>query len=47
MAMLLSYTERQPAALPYAEAGLKNADNDFSVHLMTRLCQTLRRDMKG
>ena len=48
MAMLLSYTEHQPAAaLPYAEAGLKNADDDFSVHLMTHLCRTLRRDMKG
>ena len=46
MAMLLSYTEKKPAAaLPYAEAGLKNADDDFSVHLMTLLCRTLRRDM--
>ncbi len=48
MAMLLSYTEHQPAAaLPYAEAGLKNADDDFSIHLMTKLCHTLRRDIKG
>jgi hypothetical protein len=48
MAMLLSYTEHQPAAaLPYAEAGLKNADDDFSIHLMTKLCHTLRRDMKA
>ena len=48
MAMLLSYTEHQPAAaLPYAEAGLKNADDDFSTRLMTRLCRTLRRDMKS
>lgn len=48
MAMLLSYTEHHPAAaLPYAEAGLKNADDDFSIHLMTRLCHTLRRDMKS
>ncbi len=48
MAMLLSYTEKKPAAaLPYAEAGLKNADDDFSIHLMTRLCHTLRRDMKS
>ncbi len=48
MAMLLSFTEHRPAAaLPYAEAGLKNADDDFSIHLMTRLCHTLRRDMKG
>ncbi len=46
MAMLLSYTEKNPAAaLPYAEAGLKNADDEFSVHLMTKLCHTLRRDM--
>ena len=46
MAMLLSYTEHQPAAaLPYAQAGLKNADDDFSIHLMTKLCHTLRRDM--
>ena len=45
MAMLLSFTEHKPAAaLPYAEAGLKNADDDFSVHLMTKLCQSLRRD---
>ena len=48
MAMLLSYTEHHPAAaLPYAEAGLKNADDDFSVHLMTKLCATLRRDMSA
>ncbi len=48
MAMLLSYTEKKPAAaLPYAEAGLKNADDDFSVNLMTKLCHTLRRDMHG
>ena len=48
MAILLSYTDKQPAAaLPYAEAGLKNADDDFSVRLMTKLCQTLRRDMHG
>ena len=45
MALLLSYTEHKPAAaLPYAEAGLKNADDAFSVHLMTRFCHTLRRD---
>jgi hypothetical protein len=48
MAMLLSFTEHQPAAaLPYAETGLKNADDDFSIHLMTKLCHTLRRDSKG
>ena len=56
MAMLLSFTEHNPAAaLPYAEAGLKTAeaspkdsdDYEFSVNLMTRLCRTLRRDMQG
>lgn len=48
MALLLSYTEHKPAAaLPYAETGLQNADDDFSVRLMTKLCHTLRRDMKG
>ena len=32
MAVLLSFTEHKPAAaLPYAEAGLKNAD-DFSIY---------------
>ena len=46
MAMLLSFTEHKPAAaLPYAEQGLRCADDDFSVHLMTKLCRTLRRDM--
>lgn len=46
MAMLLSYTEHKPAAaLPYAEAGLRCADDEFSIHLMTKLCHTLRRDM--
>ncbi len=46
MALLLSATEHHPAAaLPYAEAGLKSADDEFSVHLMTKLCHTLRRDM--
>ena len=48
MAMLLSFTEHKPAtALPYAEAGLKNADDDFSIHLMTKLCTSLRRDIHG
>jgi hypothetical protein len=45
MAMLLSFTEHKPAkALPYAEQGLRCANDDFSVHLMTKLCHTLRRD---
>ncbi|MGI4787895.1 MAG: hypothetical protein ACRYFS_03490 [Janthinobacterium lividum] len=48
MAILLSYTEHKPAAaLPYAERGLRCADDDFSIHLMTLLCHTLRRDMHG
>ena len=48
MAMLLAYTEHKPApALPYAERGLHCADDEFSVHLMTKLCHTLRRDMHG
>ncbi len=47
MAMLLSYTENRPAdALPYAEAGLARANDDFSRNLMTRLCHTLRREIR-
>ncbi len=47
MAMLLSYTEHRPAdALPYAEAGLALANDDFSRNLMTRLCHTLRREVR-
>lgn len=43
MAMLLAATEHQPAeALPYAEKGLIAANDDFSRHLMTKLCHTLR-----
>ena len=43
MAMLLSATEHRPsAALPYAEKGLALANDDFSRHLMTLLCHTLR-----
>ena len=42
MAMLLSYTERRPAeALPYADKGLAQANDDFSRHLMTKLTHTL------
>ncbi len=45
MAMLLSYTENRPAdALPYAEAGLAQANDEFSRSLMTKLCHTLRRN---
>ncbi len=47
MAMLLSYTEHRPAdALPYAEAGLTQANDEFSRHLMTRLCHTLQREIR-
>lgn len=47
MAMLLSYTEHRPAeALPYAEAGLAQANDDFSRTLMTKLCRTLHRDIR-
>jgi hypothetical protein len=43
MAMLLAATEHKPAeALPYAEKGLAQAGDDFSRHLMTKLCHTLR-----
>ncbi len=48
MALLLAAAEKNPAAaLPYAEAGLRNADDDFSVQLMTKLCRSLRRDERG
>lgn len=47
MAMLLSYTEHRPAAaLPYAEACLALAKDDFSHNLLTRLCNTLHRQMR-
>jgi len=47
MAMLLSYTEHRPAAaLPFAEAGLALAKDDFSRNLMTKLCRTLHRDIQ-
>lgn len=42
MAMLLAVTEHRPAeALPFAQKGLACASDDFSRHLMTRLCNTL------
>ena len=48
MAMLLSYTEHKPAAaLPFAEKGRQCADDDFSQNLMTRLCRTLKRDIRA
>lgn len=46
MAMLLAATEHKPAAaLPYAEKGLADANDDFSRHLMTLLCRTLREQV--
>ena len=43
MAMLLAVTEHKPAeALPYAEKGLACATDNFSHHLMARLCHTLQ-----
>lgn len=47
MAMLYAWTEKQPAAaLPYAQAGLAQADDDFSRRLMARLCQTLQERVR-
>jgi hypothetical protein len=46
LAMLYAWTEKRPAdALPYAEAGLANAHDSFSHHLMTLLCNTLKRQI--
>ena len=43
MAMLYAWTEHKPeAGLPYAREGLKQADDDFSRHLMALLCHTLQ-----
>ncbi len=43
MAMLLAWNQHYPAqALPFAERGLRCADDDFSRNLMTKLCRTLR-----
>jgi hypothetical protein len=43
MAILYAWTEHNPdAALPYAEEGLRQANDDFSRNLMTLLCKTLR-----
>ena len=40
--MLYAWTERKPVlALPYAQAGLAQANDDFSRNLMGRLCRTL------
>lgn len=48
MAMLLSYTEHKPAqALPYAEQGLAQTNDEFSRNLMTRLCRTLRQEAQS
>lgn len=47
MAMLYAWTEHKPAAaLPYAEAALKQANDGFSRNLLTRLCHTLQEQIK-
>jgi len=46
MAMLYAWRERRPAdALPYAQAGLANAPDNFSKNIMGKLCTTLRRQI--
>ena len=48
MAMLYAWTQHRPQeALPYAQAGLAQADDDFSRRLMTRLCATLHRQIRN
>ncbi|MDQ2688129.1 MAG: hypothetical protein M3Y28_09715 [Armatimonadota bacterium] len=47
IAMLYAWTQHRPQdALPYAEKGLTQADDDFSRQLMSRLCQTLHRQLR-
>ena len=47
IAMLYAWTEHKPAqALPYARAALAQADDDFSRHLMSRLCDTLAEQVR-
>lgn len=47
MAMLYAWDGREPEkALPYAEAGLVQANDDFSRRLMSRLCNTLKSRVK-
>lgn len=47
IAMLYAWTQHKPQdALPYAEKGLAQADDDFSRRLMSRLCQTLHRQIR-
>jgi len=47
MAMLYAWTQHRPQeALPYAQAGLAQADDDFSRRLMTKLCHTLHRQIR-
>lgn len=47
MAMLYAWTENKPKeALPYAQAGLAQADDNFSRRLMTQLCRTLKERMQ-
>ena len=48
MAMLYAWTEHRPAwALPYAQAGLAQANDDFSRHLMGMLCGTLKDEIRS
>lgn len=47
MAMLYAWRGHQPdAALPYAKAGLAQADDDFSKRLMATLCNTLQNRIR-
>lgn len=47
MAMLYAWTEHRPDwALPYAKAGLAQADDDFSRRMMATLCRTLEGDIR-
>lgn len=47
MAMLYAWDGKQPAlALPFAETGLAQANDDFSRRLMGKLCVTLRSRVK-
>ena len=47
VAMVYGWEQHNPQkALPYATTGLQYADDEFSRNLMTRLCRTLRSDLK-
>lgn len=48
MAMLCAVQEKRPdTALPFAEAGLRCANDDFSKQLMSKLCVTLQGRVKN